>query len=100
LLLAQLIGTYAFERARGIWRVRAGSPPPLPQLTDRQRDCVIWVARGKTDPEIAQILEVSRDTVNEHLRQARDRYGVVRRTSLAIHALYDGAISFTDILRR
>jgi LuxR family quorum-sensing system transcriptional regulator CciR len=100
LLLAQLIGTYAFERARGIWQVRAGPLRPLPQLTDRQRDCVIWVARGKTDTEIAQILDVTSDTVGEHLRHARDRYGVVRRTSLAIHALYDGAISFTDIMGR
>ena len=74
--------------------------PDRPQLTDRQRECVYWAARGKTDPEIADILGISHETVILHLKQARARYGVYKRTQLAVHALFDGTLSFVDLLGR
>ena len=95
--LAQLVGTFAFEAARRIRRLREPAPP-LPRLTDRQRECVMWAARGKSDWEIARILGVSHETVIQHLKQARERYGVGKRTLLAIHALFDGTIAFLDVL--
>jgi LuxR family quorum-sensing system transcriptional regulator CciR len=97
--LIQLAGAFAFEAARRIRRIR--EPVPLmPRLTDRQRECVMWAARGKSDWEIAQILGVSHETVIMHLKQARERYGVAKRTLLAVHALFDGSIGFLDILKR
>jgi len=66
-------------------------------LTDRQRDCLIWAARGKGDWEISRILGISEETVAQHIRQACERYGVQKRTSLMIHALFDGTISFADV---
>jgi LuxR family quorum-sensing system transcriptional regulator CciR len=59
----------------------------------------MWAARGKSDWEISRILGISQDTVIEHLRHARERYGVGKRTPLAIHALFDGTIGFLDVLR-
>ncbi len=98
--VAQLAGAFAFEAARRVWRMRCGALSPPPRLTDRQRDCVIWAARGKTDWEIARILGLRQDTVVQYLKRARERYGVGKRTSLTIHALFDGTISFNDVLRR
>lgn len=97
--IAQLVGAFAFEAARRLWRMRAG-PSLATQLTDRQRDCVVWAARGKSDWEIAQILGISHETVIQHLKQARERYGVTKRTMLAVSALFDGTISFIDVLKR
>lgn len=97
--VAQLVGAFAFEAARRLWRMRA-SRAPLPRLTDRQRDCVVWAARGKSDWEISRILGISHETVVQHLKHARERYGVGKRTLLAVHALFDGTISFTDVLGR
>jgi len=97
--IAQLVGAFAFEAARRLWRMRAG-PSLVTQLTDRQRDCVVWAARGKSDWEIAQILGISHETVIQHLKQARERYGVTKRTMLAVSALFDGTISFIDVLKR
>lgn len=99
LALAQLVGAFAFEAARRLWRSRS-SPAAMPRLTERQRECVIWAARGKSDWEIAHILGVSPETVVQHLKQARERYGVGKRTLLAVHALFDGTIAFIDVLRR
>lgn len=96
---AHLVGIFAFEAARRLRRMQAATPPPR-RLTDRQRDCVLWVARGKSSWEIARILGVTEDTVIQHLKQARERYGVTKCTMLAVSALFDGTISFADILKR
>lgn len=95
----QLIGAFAFEAARRLWKMR-NIDRPLPVLTDRQRDCLVWAARGKSDWEISRILGISRETVVQHLKQARERYGVGKRTLLAVHALFDGTISFVDVVAR
>jgi LuxR family quorum-sensing system transcriptional regulator CciR len=97
--LAQLVGAFAFESARRIRRVREPASPE-PRLTERQRECLTWAARGKSDWEIARILGVSHETVIMHLKQARERYGVAKRTLLAVHALFDGSIAFLDVLKR
>jgi LuxR family quorum-sensing system transcriptional regulator CciR len=98
--LAQLVGAFAFEAARRLSGIRDQGGNAAPRLTDRQRDCVVWAASGKSDWEISRILGVSHETVIQHLKHARDRYGVSKRTLLAVHALFDGTISFTDVFRR
>lgn len=98
--VAQLAGAFAFEAARRLWSARGHRHSDDPQLTDRQRDCVMWVARGKGDWEIGRILGVSEETVARHVKQACARYGVNKRTLLAIRTLFDGTLSFTDIFRR
>jgi LuxR family quorum-sensing system transcriptional regulator CciR len=95
--IAQLIGVSAFETARAIHLRGRGTGQPL-CLTRRQRDCVILAARGKTDGEIAGILGLSRETVRQHLKQARERYGIQTRAELAVRALHDGVITFNEVL--
>lgn len=98
--LAQLIGGIAFEGARRISGVRAVHAGGRPRLTDRQRDCIFWASRGKSDWEISRILGISHETVIQHLKQARERYGVGKRTQLTVHALFDGTLTFVDLLER
>lgn len=98
-LIAQLVGGLAFETARRLSEPRRVPQNALP-MTDRQRDCVLWAARGKTDWEISRILGVSHETVIQHLKHARERYGVQKRAHLAVMALYDGSICFSDIFIR
>lgn len=94
----QLVGAFAFSRARHLWiadRPFASAPPAL---TARQRECVIWMARGKSDWEISRILSVGEETVTRHLKAAREKYGAEKRTSLAVRALADRTLSFDEIL--
>lgn len=95
LMFAQSIASFVFEAARQI--SRPATDPARPRLTDRQIECVLWVARGKSDGVIAQILGLKEDTISEHLKNARERYEAPSRTSLAIRALFDSAITFGDV---
>jgi LuxR family quorum-sensing system transcriptional regulator CciR len=95
--LAQFVGTAAFEAARRLSGLRR-LDLDRPRLSDRQRDCIYWAARGKSEWETAQILGIGHGTAVQHMKEARRRYGVFNKTQLAIHALYDGALTFTDAM--
>lgn len=98
--VAHWIGAFAFETARRIWQQRAFPVPLSVNLTERQRECVLWMARGKSDWAISRILNIGSHTVSQHLHTARDRLDVDNRTSLAVWALIHGIISFDDVLKR
>ena len=98
LLMADLIGRFAFQTARNLNQDSSAAPRPGPYLTPRQRDCLLLVAQGKTDWEIGRILNLSEETVGQHLDTARERYGVTTRAQLVIHAIFDGQISFTEAM--
>lgn len=51
LLLAQVIGAFAFQAARRLIGNRSIRPQDQPRLTPRQRDCLILAIQGKTDWE-------------------------------------------------
>lgn len=94
---AELIGGIAIAAARGL--AGLGQYHCKPALSDRQRECVLWSARGKTAAEAAIIMGVNVSTVRKHLRDARERYNVHCGQTLILCALYDGLIGFTDLSR-
>jgi DNA-binding NarL/FixJ family response regulator len=57
------------------------------QLNDREVETLTWVARGKTSVEIAEILNLTKRTVDFHVDNARNKLGVSTRTEAAIKAL-------------
>ena len=56
-------------------------------LTAREREILGWVARGKTNPEIARVLWISPGTVRKHLENVYDKLGVHTRTAAAARFL-------------
>lgn len=97
LLLAQIVGQCAFEGARRLWAIRKRNALPV-VLTDRQRDCLLWTSRGKTDSEAGQILGISEETVARHIIHANARYGVGKRASAMVLALFDGTLILPDLV--
>ncbi len=95
LLDAQACGSILFQSARMIAGDLAYSPRG--RLTDRQLECVLWAGRGKTNSEIATILDIEPDTVKKHLSAAFVRYDVVKRGSLAYGAMLEGVLCLTDV---
>lgn len=94
----QSLATYGFEAARRLARDHDGhSLRPVP-LTDRQLDCLLLAARGKSDTDIGQLLGISARTVNEYLEGAKRRYCVRTRQQLIVHALFNSQITFAEVL--
>lgn len=57
------------------------------EITDRESEVLYWIANGKTNREIAEILDMSPRTVNKHLEQLFPKLGVENRTAAAGVAL-------------
>jgi DNA-binding NarL/FixJ family response regulator len=60
--------------------------PKLAMLNDREIEALTWVARGKTSAEIADLVGLSKRTVDFHLDNARIKLGATTRTQAAIKA--------------
>jgi DNA-binding CsgD family transcriptional regulator len=56
-------------------------------LTQREAEVLLWIARGKSNRDIAEILMLSPRTVNKHLEQIYAKLGVENRTSAAALAM-------------
>ena len=56
-------------------------------VTTREAEVLLWVAKGKTNREMGQILELSPRTINKHLEQLFKKLNVENRTSAAANAL-------------
>lgn len=57
------------------------------QLTQRESEVLMWIARGKSNRDIADILNLSPRTVNKHLEQIYSKLGVENRASAAALAV-------------
>ena len=53
-------------------------------LNDREVEILTWVARGKTSTEIAQIIGLTKRTVDFHIDNARGKLGAATRTEAVI----------------
>lgn len=59
-------------------------------LTKREAEVLVWIARGKSNRDIGEILGLSPRTVNKHLEQIYAKLGVENRasaTAIAVRAL-------------
>ncbi|MDQ7019577.1 MAG: LuxR C-terminal-related transcriptional regulator [Robiginitomaculum sp.] len=56
-------------------------------LSDRERETLSWVAQGKTDWEIAQLLEISERTVHYHIENAKKKMMVPTRLQAVVEAI-------------
>ena len=55
-------------------------PPDVP-LTPREAEVLSWLAKGKTNRDIADILGMSPRTVNKHLEHIFEKLGVETRSA-------------------
>lgn len=89
----EIIGVYtahALKRALGQRRREEAAHTPL---TPREREIMQWVACGKTDDEIADILSISTTTVTTHVEHAKQKLDAFRRTYAVVQAIRYGEIA-------
>ena len=59
-------------------------------VTPREREVLSWLAAGKTDKDIGEILGMSPRTVQKHLQHIYDKLGVETRTAAVVRAMEMG----------
>jgi LuxR family quorum sensing-dependent transcriptional regulator len=65
---------------------------PIGQLTPRECECLAWIASGKTDWEISQILDISQQTVHGYVQSALAKLGARTRAQAVALAMHSGQI--------
>lgn len=100
--LLHYIGSFAFESARRIAMLKHDRARLLREhcakLTNRQLECIALVARGHSARSAAAALGIKQDTVEKHIEEAKQRLGVRTTTELVVRTLFDGRVTFQDVL--
>jgi LuxR family quorum-sensing system transcriptional regulator CciR len=63
-----------------------------PLLTQRERECLLWTARGKSASVISVILGLSENTVNFYVKNAMKKLGTTNRVIAVVLAVRSGMI--------
>jgi DNA-binding response OmpR family regulator len=85
-ILVAIIGARLARIARqDIW-------PGKVSLNDRETEVLTWAARGKTSAEIAQIVDLTKRTVDFHIDNARAKLDASTRIHAAVKAASGGLI--------
>ncbi len=87
----QFAGIYAHAKARSL-RPRRSKSSQSPGLSPRERECLHWVAAGKSDWAIAAILSISHSTAHQMVEQAKRKLGVPTRVQAVVEAIRRGII--------
>lgn len=84
-LVMHWIGGSGLGEAMTLLQVRPAAAARLraADLTRREAEVLSWLAKGKTNRDIAEILGMSPRTVNKHLEHVYAKLGVETRTSAA-----------------
>jgi two-component system, NarL family, response regulator len=63
-----------------------------PQLSDRERDVLLLMAQGKSNPDIGAALHISENTAKFHVNNILLKLGVSDRTHAVVTAIQQGII--------
>ncbi len=88
----RLVAQVYHERLLAL-RVRPDETLAVPALTDRERECLVWACRGKTNGETADILLISERTVEFHITNAMKKLGVYNKVHCVAVAVQLGLVS-------
>jgi DNA-binding NarL/FixJ family response regulator len=87
-LLARRLGGVGLGETMWLLRVRAADETQASRLataslTPRETEVLSWIAKGKTNRDVAEILGMSPRTVNKHLEHVFEKLGVETRAAAA-----------------
>lgn len=87
-----LLTTYLHEAVRRVVEIRE-IPATRKPLTQREKECLLWAAEGKSSWETSMILGISERTVVFHLQNATAKMGVANRQHAVARAISLGIVA-------
>lgn len=72
---------------------RKDRPQKPVYLTDRERECLTWAARGKSSWDTGEIPNISQKTVEFHLTNVYRKLETQNRLAAIVKALHMGLIN-------
>ncbi|AYG65188.1 MULTISPECIES: LuxR family transcriptional regulator [unclassified Rhizobium] len=102
LLLAREAAMLSSERLRDVGllsgylasstRCAEGKPERDFDLTERELECLSWIAEGKTSDEIAMILGISRNTINNYITSVMRKTATKTRSEAIAFAVRNNLV--------
>jgi DNA-binding CsgD family transcriptional regulator len=89
--MGQLFTAYLHEAVRRVFDSDVLALSKI-ELTQRERQCLLWATEGKTTWETSQILSISERTVTFHLQNVQGKLGVGNRQQAVARAVSLGII--------
>ncbi len=87
-----LMSVYLHDAALRLAKKEKCEMRPLVRLTPRERECLQWVAAGKTDWEISGIVSIAERTVHNHIESAKAKLEVKSRVQAVVKAFLSNLI--------
>ena len=88
----QLVGMYFHVYRTTQLKAQPDSRTTEPMLTQRERQCLAWTARGKSVADIATLVGITPRTTVFHLENARRKFGASTITQCVAEALRRGLL--------
>lgn len=78
---------YLHEKLKDHVRNGGRFTPMKAAFTPREKECLRWIAMGKSDWEIGTILSISEHTVKQHANRIKQKLGVRTRVQAVVEAI-------------
>ena len=88
----QLLAVHAQDAAVRLLVGQAHGNSPVPHLTGREKQVLQWTMDGKSAWEVGEILQLSENTINFHLRNAMTKLDVSSKHQAVLKAMSLGLI--------
>jgi LuxR family transcriptional regulator, regulator of acetate metabolism len=85
------IGVYASYLASLLFSEQVKSGREL-ELTDRELECLYWIAEGKTSDEIATIIGISKNTINNYITSVMRKTATRTRSEAIAYAVRNNLV--------
>jgi DNA-binding NarL/FixJ family response regulator len=95
-LLAPSVTRRLIERLAAAPEPAAASPSALAELTQREREVLVEVARGRSNQEIASALVIAEQTVKTHVSRVLGKLGLRDRAQAVVAAYESGLVVAGD----
>ncbi len=87
----QLVAWFCYVACTRLWRDETVSE--LPNLTERESEVMRWTADGKSAQDIADILAISKNTVDFHIKNSVNKLNAPNKTAAVMQATVLGMLN-------